>query len=67
MIPFFTQNKRPRGMVGRRNLSMDGIHAACRGKILPGSVQYRMAAGFPASEGTQDLLTVYIPLLTLSH
>lgn len=67
MILFVTQNKRPHGMVGRRNLSTGGIHAAYCGKILLGSVQCCMAAGCPASEGTQDLLATYIPLPTLSY
>lgn len=37
MILFVTQNKRPHGTVGRRNLPTRGIHAARRGKMLLGS------------------------------
>ena len=67
MILFVTQKKRPHGMLGSRRVSTDRIHTACHGKILLESVRCCKAAGRPASEGTQDLLAIYISLLTLSH
>lgn len=48
MILFLTQDTRPCGTVGRRNLSRDGIHAACHGKIFLGSVLCYMRAGTPS-------------------
>ena len=47
-------------------LSTYGICAACHGKIYPGSIHRCMNAGFPLSEGTQDLFAIYIPLPVLS-
>lgn len=45
----------------KRDLSVDQIYAMSYGKIHPGSTQCCIILEFPASEGTQDILTICIP------
>lgn len=57
MVLVFTQDKRQHGMGGRLNLCVDGVHAACHGKIRPlEPVRCCTKAVFPASAGTYSCL-----------